>query len=231
MSSATTTVSDQNSSARRSAVAASGIQPVAPVDRRLLAGRFGLFASIAAVGLIADLATKSWIFDRLGMPGGDAIPLIDGVLSLETQLNRGALFSLGQGYQPLFALLSVAAIVFILVWLFVKGAARELWLTVALAMVMAGVLGNLWDRVGIPGLVWDQFAPHRELVGQPVHAVRDWIHFEIAAIGFDWPVFNIADSLLVCGAIMLGWHAIRTEVRASTGEDSADGGEARVTSG
>jgi lipoprotein signal peptidase len=46
-------------------------------------------------------------------------------------------------------------------------------------------------------------------VGEPVYAVRDWLHFEIAAIGFDWPVFNIADSLLVCGAALLFWHALR----------------------
>ena len=189
---------------------------------RLISRRFGLFMTIAAVGLIADLATKSWIFARLGMPGRDRITIIDGILSLETQLNRGALFSLGQGFQPLFAMLSVVAIVFILVWLFAKGAARDLWLTVALAMVMGGVLGNLWDRLGVPGLIWDEYAPQRELVGQPVRAVRDWIHFEIAAIGFDWPVFNIADSLLVCGAIMLGWHAIRAEMQGDTEENEAE---------
>jgi signal peptidase II len=183
---------------------------------RILRSRFWLFLAIAAGSLIADLATKTWIFGRLGMPGGDSISIVPGILSLETQLNEGALFSLGQGYQWFFALLSVVAAVFILVWLFAKGAAHDLWLNVALAMVMGGVLGNLWDRVGVPELEWNYPA---DRIGEPVRAVRDWIHFEIAAIGFDWPVFNIADSLLVCGAIMLAWHAVRAEIE---GEQAAD---------
>lgn len=182
---------------------------VSPLTSR----RFGLFMTIALVGLLADLVSKTWIFDRLGMPGREGITIIDGILSLETQLNEGALFSLGQGYQWFFSLLSVVAVVFILVWLFVKGAARDLWLTVALAMVMSGVLGNLWDRLGVPALRWN-YPPER--IGEPVRAVRDWIHFQIAAIGFDWPVFNIADSLLVCGAILLAWHAVRSEMQSDS---------------
>jgi lipoprotein signal peptidase len=39
------------------------------------------------------------------------------------------------------------------------------------------------------------------------------MHFEIRSIGFDWPVFNIADSLLVVGAAMLFWHALWRERR------------------
>lgn len=186
----------------------------------LISRRFCLFMTIASVGLLADLASKTWAFDRLGMPGRESITVIAGILSLETQLNEGALFSLGQGYQWFFSLLSVVAVVFILVWLFVKGAARDLWLTVALAMVMGGVLGNLWDRLGVPALKWNYPA---ERIGEPVSAVRDWIHFEIAAIGFDWPVFNIADSLLVCGAVMLAWHAFRAEMQGEApGEGDAE---------
>jgi signal peptidase II len=75
---------------------------------------------------------------------------------------------------------------------------------------MAGIFGNLHDRLGLAGLKWPMStAVHH--AGDPVYAVRDWLHFEIRSIGFDWPVFNIADSLLVCGALMLFWHALWRE--------------------
>ena len=73
---------------------------------------------------------------------------------------------------------------------------------------MAGILGNLYDRLGLHALTWAAgVREHR--AGERVYAVRDWLHFKIDPIGFDWPIFNLADSFLVCGAILLAWHAIR----------------------
>jgi signal peptidase II len=87
---------------------------------------------------------------------------------------------------------------------------------------MAGIFGNLYDRLGLPGLIWQPPDPR---AGQAVHAVRDWLHFEIRKIGFDWPVFNLADSLLVLGACMLFWHVVWRErnqrIANSTSADSA----------
>jgi signal peptidase II len=50
--------------------------------------------------------------------------------------------------------------------------------------------------------------------------VRDFLHFKLPAIGFDWPVFNIADSLLVCGAGLLVLHAFRQPKDAPSAEAS-----------
>lgn len=75
----------------------------------------------------------------------------------------------------------------------------------ALGCVTAGILGNLYDRLGLPGLKWNYAEPPLHEVGDPVYAVRDWILVMIGPYG--WPNFNIADSLLVCGAAMLVWHA------------------------
>jgi signal peptidase II len=98
----------------------------------------------------------------------------------------------------------VAAAAAVLYWLFFVGAARSWLLTVALGCVTAGIFGNLYDRLGLPGLVWNNAnAFHRG--GDPVYAVRDWIQVMIGA--WPWPTFNLADSLLVCGAAMLIWHA------------------------
>ena len=168
--------------------------------------RYVLFACLFAGGLAADLASKAWIFQRLGMPGQrPAISLVGQMLTLETHLNEGALFGIGQGRRMLFIPMSVAASGMIVFWLFVRQAAHDVLLTGALGSVLAGIWGNLIDRLGIPGLVWNYPA---ERVGQAVYAVRDWIHFQVPGV-FDFPVFNIADSLLVCGAALLMWHAFR----------------------
>jgi hypothetical protein len=79
------------------------------------------------------------------------------------------------------------------------GVTLDPWLLVALALITGGILGNLYDRLGLPGLEW-----HAPLgrVGDPVFAVRDWIHFTLEGI-IDWPIFNLADTWLVIGAGML----------------------------
>ena len=75
-----------------------------------------LFAALAAVAATLDLVSKAVAFDRLGMPGsGAATVLVPHVLVLETSLNEGALFGMGQGLGLGFAAVSVAAIVAILV--------------------------------------------------------------------------------------------------------------------
>ena len=95
------------------------------------------------------------------------------------------------------ALLSVVAAVGILYWLFHRGEARDLWLCIALAMVSGGILGNLYDRLGLHGLV----LPDGAGGVARVYAVRDWILLTYQ--GHNWPNFNVADSLLICGAGML----------------------------
>ena len=167
--------------------------------------RWLIFFSIVVGGCAADLATKRWMFDWLGMPGhGRGIWWAwKDVCGFQTSLNEGALFGLGQGGVPVFAALSVAAAVAIFCWLFLVGAGSDRFLTLALGCVTAGILGNLYDRLGLPGLRWIANPLHH--VGDPVHAVRDWI---LVMIGpWHWPNFNVADSLLVCGAALLVWHS------------------------
>ncbi len=163
--------------------------------------RYLLFSAIVSVGILADLATKHWIFAWLGPPD-PRLPnlprwVFQDVAGFQTSLNQGALFGFGQGWTMLFAGLSVAATIAILYWLFVAKAARSLLLTSALALITAGILGNLYDRLGLYGL--------RSPAGLPVYAVRDWILVRI--YHWDWPNFNLADSMLVVGASLLFWQA------------------------
>ena len=158
--------------------------------------RYVLFLVIAVGGCLVDLATKQWMFahlDTLGRPWW----IWPGVFGFQWSLNAGALFGFGQGHALAFAGLSILAAAAVLYWLFVAGAARDRLLTIALALVAAGILGNLYDRLGLHGL--------RNRMGEPVYAVRDWI---LVMIGpWQWPNFNLADSLLVCGALLLVWHS------------------------
>ncbi len=168
--------------------------------------RYALFLLIAVGGCALDLLTKHWIFDRLQMPHQQPTEwLWEGVFGFTTSLNEGALFGIGQGQVALFAGLSIVAALGIVYWLFIAGAASDLLLAVALALVTAGIFGNLYDRLGLPGLTWDRGGPHP--AGAPVYAVRDWLNFQL----INWPIFNLADSFLVCGAGLLIWHAFRAE--------------------
>ncbi|MCE9608023.1 MAG: signal peptidase II [Planctomycetia bacterium] len=162
--------------------------------------RFALFALIAVGGCTLDLWTKHVMFARLGLPGGEVDWIWPEYFGWQTALNEGALFGIGQGKVWLFAVLSLVAGTAILYWLFVAGAARDLLLTIALAAVMGGVLGNLYDRLGL----WSEGIDS----AYPRYAVRDWI-----LLKYDhwiWPNFNIADMLLVGGAGLLMLHAWRS---------------------
>jgi signal peptidase II len=165
--------------------------------------RYIMFFGIAAAGFTVDLLTKAWMFSRPELTGGNVHWLWPGHAGWQLSWNEGALFGMGQGNVWLFALLSTAAGIAIPSWLFVWGAARDRWLTMALGSVMGGLLGNLYDRVGLSTNLWP--GPGAQ-AGAPVHAVRDWILVQWSD-QVRWPNFNIADALLVCGAIALVIHA------------------------
>ncbi len=171
--------------------------------------RYIAFFSLAGGGVVVDLTTKRWMFDRLGMPRMDEEPwwLVDRVFGFQTSLNGGALFGMGQDLWALFAAFSIFAAIAILLWLFVGRAANQWWLTVALALIMAGILGNLYDRLGMPGMLWPAgYSGHH--AGETIHAVRDFILMAVG--GWRWPNYNLADSMLVCGAVILVAHAFFT---------------------
>jgi signal peptidase II len=182
------------------------LKQAVPLNRYLVF--FALMIGVCA----ADMASKTWMFNRLGLPGYDSRTwwLWEGVFGFQTSLNEGALFGMGQGFWPLFSALSIGAALGIVVWLFPVGAAKDWLLTVALGFVTGGILGNLYDRLGFPDLSWPPGFGHAP--GTHVHAVRDFIHVMIGS--WPWPTFNLADSSLVCGAALLAWHAFhaKTEV-------------------
>ena len=165
--------------------------------------RFVLFFVTAAIGCAADLVTKAWCFSSPSLRAGEIAWLWKDHIGIQLSRNLGALFGMGQGKYAYFAVLSIAAAIAIPVWLFWYRAARDAWLTFALGCVMGGVLGNLYDRLGLSGDSW--FGPGNT-TPEAVHAVRDWILWQ-ANDQWRWPNFNIADSLLVAGVGILLLHA------------------------
>lgn len=160
------------------------------------ASRVALFALLAVAGCAVDLWTKHWVFAQQPLRMRHIWWVVPDYAGVQLSLNEGALFGMGQGLVWLFASLSLVAAVAIPVWLFRYGAAADLGLTLALGCVMAGILGNLYDRLGLHGETWF-LDPAR--AGSTAYAVRDWILLQWGD-AYRWPNFNIADSLLVLGA-------------------------------
>jgi signal peptidase II len=138
-----------------------------------------VFWSLAAGGLALDLWTKKAVFDWL--KPGEVFSVIDGIVQLVRATNDGAAFGMLAGKSYLLTAASVVALAVIL-GVFLFGGNRQKLLLVALALFSAGVCGNLYDRIFNDG------------------RVRDFIDYYG---GFDWPAFNVADSLLCIGVGLL----------------------------
>lgn len=171
--------------------------------------RLLVLLSISIGGLVWDLWTKQQVFTSLGcpgvLPGPGVLPVWKGQVlgiaiqfQLETTFNHGALWGMGQGQTWLFASLSFVAVGVIAYFLWSGQVTASKWLTVATGLLLAGTLGNLYDRMGLHGF--------KDANGQTICAVRDFLDFWFFGT-FHWATFNFADTYLVTGAIMLVLHS------------------------
>jgi signal peptidase II len=156
-----------------------------------------LFASAGAVWLL-DRLTKLWV--ERALAGRPPLQVIPGVLDLRFTTNSGGAFSIGQSAPWLFA---GATIVVSLLIVATAWRHTSTLTCVALGLILGGALGNLTDRIARgPGLTGK---------------VVDFIDVHV------WPVFNVADSAVVIGAILLGISAARDERAAAAGRDGTRG--------
>lgn len=139
---------------------------------------------LTVVVFVLDQASKFYFENRLDLY--QQIVIIPDLFSWTLAYNTGAAFSFlaGQsGWQRwLFALIAIVVSVVLVIWL-KRLKPRETWLAVALALVLGGALGNLVDRV-VFGHVIDFIL---------VHWQNRWY----------FPAFNLADSAITIGALML----------------------------
>lgn len=145
-----------------------------------------LWVSVIVLGL--DRITK--ILAQKHLVYNVALPVVPS-FNLTLSYNRGSAFSFlnsASGWQVwMFGSVAVVVSIILVVWL-KRLSASQKWLSIALALVIGGALGNLWDRFSYGHVV-------------------DFI--ELYVSNLYWPVFNIADSAICVGAVMLFWDAVR----------------------
>ena len=140
--------------------------------------RFGLV--IAALTAALDQASKWWLLDLMGRDPRviEVTPFFNLVLGLNRGVSFGMFDSAGLGPWPLL-ILATAITVGLLVWLAKAG---QRWTATALGMIIGGAIGNAIDRVRFGGVV-------------------DFLDFH--AFDRHWPAFNVADSAICIGVIMI----------------------------
>ena len=149
---------------------------------------FKRLVSLGAVilGVLADALTKLLAVKRL--KGEDPVPFIRGVLRFSYVENRGAAWGMLSDHRWVFMLFSAVAIVVIVIYLIRRDPPISLFLS--LSLILSGGIGNMIDRT---------FRGY----------VVDFIEFYL----FEFPVFNVADSLVVVGAGLLIVWLIADTVR------------------
>ncbi|WP_416151025.1 signal peptidase II [Salipaludibacillus sp. HK11] len=142
---------------------------------------------IALGVIILDQLTK-WLVVQY-MEIRESIPLIENVLYLTSHRNAGAAFGILQGQLWLFFIATVGVVVGVSYYI-QKHTKGERWFGISLGLVLGGAIGNFIDRV---------------LEG----AVVDFI--DVYIFSYNFPIFNVADSALVVGVIMLMIHVFKEE--------------------
>lgn len=161
-----------------------------------------LFVSAGAVWLL-DRLTKVWVEQTLA--GRPPLRVIPGVVDLRFTTNSGGAFSIGQSAPWLFA---GATIVVSLLIVATAWRHTSTLTSVALGLILGGALGNLSDRI----------ARGPRLTGK----VIDFIDVHV------WPVFNVADSAVVIGAILLAASAARDGGASPGRGDGSEGSDGRA---
>ena len=136
---------------------------------------------VSGLVLAADQLTKAIVLDRL--PPSEPLPVLPPVLYFTYIHNTGAAFGLFKGQQLLFIIVSLAVIAW-MGWELAARAKPPLVMRWGCALVLGGAIGNLYDRIFFGYVI-------------------DFIDFQI------WPVFNIADSAITSGAVIIAYKCIR----------------------
>ena len=163
--------------------------------------RTALLYGVAAGAFLLDRLSKAWV--EASLAGRPPIRVVPGVLSFTYTTNSGGAFGLGRSAPWVFAGATIV-VSLVIVWASFRPMRGSV--AVALGLILGGALGNLTDRiVNGPGFRGE---------------VTDFIDFQI------WPVFNLADTAIVLGAIVL---AASNLAERGDREEADDAGGRAVT--
>jgi lipoprotein signal peptidase len=189
---------------------AGGGQPDRPADsgdpgRAVTGRRVGILVGTALTVLALDIISKVAVVANLS--DRPPVRLLGGFLTLLVSRNPGAAFSIGTSMTVVFSVIAVSVIVVILR---TSRRIRSIPWAITLGLLLGGATGNLIDRIlRYPGL----FRGY----------VVDWIEIP------HWPVFNLADSAIVCGgvlAVLLSARGVRLDGLRLPPADAAAEGDA-----
>lgn len=146
-----------------------------------------------AVGVTLDLWSKAYMANWLGLDPDHVVSertveVIPGFFAWSGNWNTGITFGLFQGHTYVILWFTVAACAALLAWLVLSRNSSTLF-RVALALILSGALGNLYDR-------WNW------------HKVRDFVLLYWKDHSVSWPAFNLADSMIVVGVILILWREL-----------------------
>jgi signal peptidase II len=140
---------------------------------------------IVSVILSLDQLSKFLVSRFLQL--NQSVPVISGIFDLTLVHNRGAAFGIFRNQVPVFIITAIIAVAMIFFTL--RNKKHKALFVFALSLILAGALGNLIDRVRFGYVI-------------------DFLDFRV------WPVFNVADSAITIGAVILAW-SILTERHVS----------------
>ena len=144
-----------------------------------------LVLAIVAVTIIVDQLTKFLVVKYMTL--GQSISVIDNFLYITTHRNEGAAWGILQGKMIFFYVVTLVVIGLVILWIRKLDIKKEKLLVIALSLILGGALGNFIDRVMYQHVV-------------------DFINTYI--FGYDFPIFNIADSALCIGVFLMAVDAI-----------------------
>ena len=152
---------------------------------------------LVIVTLCLDRWTKSLIQNRFSL--NESVSVIDGLFNITYVQNTGVAFGIFSAISSpaksvLLSLLTIVAAVVVVVYS-VRSPVRNRLLQIALGFILGGALGNLYDRIRF---------------GYVIDFLEFYFH------SYHWPSFNVADSAISTGVVLLGIEIIRNETQTRT---------------
>ncbi len=154
----------------------------APQASGLIAAGLPGFVLLVFFVLFIDQITKSLAVGSLSHVG--TVPVISGIFHLTLVHNTGTAFGLFRGQSLPVSITTALIVVAVLFSILRQGHFQKTDVRLGFGLIVGGAIGNLIDRFR-------------------VGAVIDFLDFRV------WPVFNVADSCITIGAVVIAWHFIR----------------------